>query len=124
MMKHIQTFENFLNEKITYPEGGTSSGDKIIDKLAKLLNSPSGKIEVTNNQVRGVNVSFGFAPESTFFVKANDDHYFMNTNKGFYRVDKKDITKAEDLYDELESIVQAGKTKRPSTRETDMFGKK
>jgi hypothetical protein len=57
-------------------------------------------------------------------VKANDDHYFMNTNKGFYRVDKKDIAKAEDLYDELESIVQAGKTKRPSTRETDMFGKK
>ena len=123
-MKHIQTFESFLNEKITYPDRDTSSGDKIIDKLAKLLNSPSGKIEVTKNQVRGVNVSFGFAPESTFFVKANDDHYFMNTNKGFYRVDKKDITKAEDLYDELESIVQAGKPKRPSTRETDMFGKK
>ena len=39
-------------------------------------------------------------------------------------VDKKDIKKAEDLYDELESIIQAGKTKRPSTRETDMFGKK
>ena len=113
-----------LNEKIEYPEGGTSSGDKIIDKLAKLLNSSSAKIEVTNNQVRGVNVSFGFAPESTFFVKANDDHYLMNTNKGFYRVDKKDIAKAEDLYDELESIIQAGKTKRPSSRETDMFGKK
>ena len=113
-----------LNEKIAYPEGGTSSGDKIIDKLAKLLNSSSAKIEVTNNQVRGVNVSFGFAPESTFFVKANDDHYLMNTNKGFYRVDKKDIAKAEDLYDELESIIQAGKTKRPSSRETDMFGKK
>ena len=48
----------------------------------------------------------------------------MNTNKGFYRVDKKDIAKAEDLYDELESIIQAGKTKRPSSRETDMFGKK
>lgn len=48
----------------------------------------------------------------------------MNTNKGFFRVDKKDITKAEDLYDELESIIQAGKTKRASSRETDMFGKK
>jgi len=123
-MKHIHTFESYLNEKIVYPEGGNSSEDKIIDKLAKLLNSPSGKIEVTYNQVRGVNVSFGFSPESTFFVKANDDHYFMNTNKGFYRVDKTDIKKAEDLYDELESIIQAGKTKRPSSRETDAYGKK
>ncbi len=123
-MKHIHTFESFLNEKIVYPEGGNSTGDAILDKLAKLLNSPSDKIEVTKNQVRAVNLAFGFSSPSTFSVKSNDDHYFMNTNKGYFRVDKTDIKKAEDLYDELESIVQAGKTKRPSSRETDMFGKK
>ena len=123
-MKHVRTFESFLNEKIVYPEGGSTSGDAILDKLAKLLNSGSSTIEITNNQVRAVNLAFGFSPASTFFVSVKDDYYFMNTNKGFFRVDKKDITKAEDLYDELESIIQAGKTKRPSSRETDMFGKK
>jgi hypothetical protein len=123
-MKHIHTFENFLNEKIVYLEGAKNTGDAILDKLAKLLKGGSSTIEITNRQVRAVNLAFGYSPASTFFVKSNDDHYFMNTNKGFYRVDKKDISKAEDLYDELESIIQAGTTKRPSSRETDMFGKK
>ena len=123
-MKHIQTFENFLNEKIVYLEGAKNTGDAILDKLAKLLNSGSSTIEITNNQVRAVNLAFSFSPASTFFVASRDGYYFMNTNKGFYRVDKKDIAKAEDLYDELESIIQAGKPKRPSSRETDMFGKK
>jgi hypothetical protein len=115
--------EGFLGEKIVYLEGAKNTGDKILDKLAKLLNSSSSTIEITARQVRGKNVAFSFSQPSTFFVVSNDDHYFMNTNKGFYRVDKKDITKAEDLYDELESIIQAGKTKRPSSRETDAFGK-
>ena len=121
-MKHIQTFESFINEKITYPDGDKTSGDKIIDKLAKLLNSGSAKIEVTGNQVRAINLSLGFAPASTFSVSAREEYYFMNTNKGWFRVDKKDIKTAEDLYDELESIIQAGKTKRPSSRETDVTG--
>ena len=123
-MKHIKTFENFLTEKITYPDGDKSTGDAILDKLAKLLNSGSAKIEVTAKQVRAVNLSLGFAPASTFAVSGRDDCYLMNTAKGWFRVDRKDIKKVEDLYDELESIVQAGKTKRPSSRETDMFGKK
>ena len=123
-MKHIHTFENFLNEKIVYLEGAKNTGDAILDKFAKLINGSSSTVEITNGQVRGKNVAFGFSPASTFFVSVKDDYYFMNTNKGFFRVDKKDITKAEDLYDELESIIQAGKTKRPSSRETDMFGKK
>ncbi len=127
-MKNLQTFEEFLNEslneKITYPDGDKTSGDKIIDKLAKLLNSGSAKIEITSNQVRAVNLSLGFATASTFSVSVREEYYFMNTNKGWFRVDKKDIKTAEDLYDELESIVQAGKTKRPTSRETDMFGKK
>ena len=121
-MKHIQTFESFINEKITYPDGDKTSGDKIIDKLAKLLNSGSAKIEVTGNQVRAVNLSLGFAAASNFSVSAREEYYFMNTNKGWFRVDKKDIKTAEDLYDELESIIQAGKTKRPSSRETDVTG--
>jgi len=123
-MKHIHTFESFLNEKIVYLEGAKNTGDAILDKLAKLLKGGSSTIEITNGQVRAVNLAFAFSPASTFFVANKDDHYFMNTNKGYFRVDKKDITKAEDLYDELESIIQAGKTKRPSSRETDMFGKK
>ena len=106
------------------PKGAKNTGDAILDKFAKLINGSSSTIEITNGQVRGKNVAFGFSPASTFFVSVKDDYYFMNTNKGFFRVDKKDITKAEDLYDELESIIQAGKTKRPSSRETDMFGKK
>ena len=113
-----------LKEKMVYPEGGNTTSDTILDKLAKLLNSGSSTIEITNNQVRAVNLAFSFSPASTFFVANRDGYYLMNTIKGFFRVDKKDITKAEDLYDELESIIQAGKTKRPSSRETDMFGKK
>jgi len=127
-MKNLKTFNEFLNEslneKITYPDGDKTSGDKIIDKLAKLLNSGSAKIEVTTNQVRAINLNLGFATASTFSVSVREEYYFMNTNKGWFRVDKKDIKTAEDLYDELESIVQAGKTKRPTSRETDMFGKK
>ena len=42
-MKHIHTFEQFVNEslteKIEYPEGVKTTDDKILDKLAKLLNS-------------------------------------------------------------------------------------
>jgi hypothetical protein len=127
-MKNLKTFNEFLseslNEKITYPDGDKTSGDKIIDKLAKLLNSGSAKIEITSNQVRAINLNLGFATSSTFSVSVREEYYFMNTNKGWFRVDKKDIKTAEDLYDELESIVQAGKTKRPTSRETDMFGKK
>lgn len=123
-MKHISTFENFLNEKIVYLEGAKNTGDAILDKFAKLINSGSSIVEITNGQVRGKNVAFGFSPASTFFVANKDDYYLMNTNKGFFRVDKKDITKAEDLYSEVESIIQAGKTNLPSSRETDMFGKK
>ena len=105
-MKHVHTFDNFLNEKIVYLEGAKNTGDAILDKFAKLINASSSTIEITNGQVRGKNVAFGFSPASTFFVSVKDDYYFMNTNKGFFRVDKKDISKAEDLYDELESIIQ------------------
>ena len=110
-----------------YPDGTErtkTAGDKILVKLAKLLKSPSSKIEISNDQVRASNLNFGFGPTSTFVVSNREDYYLMNTNKGWFRVDKSDILKAEDLYDELESIIQTGTTKRPSSRETDMFGTK
>ena len=126
-MKNLQTFNEFLNEslneKISYPDGDKTSGDKILDKLAKLLNSGSAKLEITTNQLRAINLAFGFSPASTFTISSREEYYLMNTNKGWYRVDKKDIKAGEDLYDELEAIIQMGKTKRPSSRETDMFGK-
>jgi hypothetical protein len=119
----IKNYTSWLNEKIVYPDGDRKSGDPILDKLAMLLNSSKATIEVTRNQVRGVKVDFGFSGPTTFSVAKRDGFYLMNTHNGFFRVDEKDIKKAEDLYDEVESIVQAGKTKRPSSRETDMFGK-
>lgn len=119
--------EDFDSNNNGYPDGTErtkTTGDKILDKLAKLLKSPSSKIEISNNQLRASNLNFGFGPASTFVVSNRENSYFMNTNKGWFIVDKLDILKAEDLYDELESIIQAGTTKRPSSRETDMFGRK
>ena len=119
--------EDFDQNNNGYPDGTErtkTAGDKILVKLAKLLKSPSSKIEISNDQVRASNLNFGFGPASTFVVSNREDCYLMNTNKGWFRVDKSDIKTAEDLYDELESIIQAGTTKRPSSRETDMFGRK
>jgi len=115
--------ESQIEEKIVYPEGTKTTGNKILDKLAKLLHQPSCTIEITTNQVRAVNGSFAHSSPSTFFVNKREanDYYFLMTNKGTFRVEEKDVKKAEDLFDELESIIQAGKTKRAI--ECDMFGK-
>jgi hypothetical protein len=118
---HLHDFQSFLNEKIVYPDGDKSAGDKILDKVAKLLNSSKSTVEITRNQVRGIGVDFGFSGPTTFSVAKRDGFYLMNTSNGFFRVEEKDVKSAEDLYDEVESIVQGGKTKR--SRETDMFGK-
>lgn len=99
-----------------------TTGNKILDKLAKLLKQPKATIEITSNQVRSVNGKFPFSEPTTFFVKKSpsNDYYYLMTNKGTYRVEEKDVSKAEDLYDELESIIQAGKTK--IAIECDLFG--
>ena len=41
-MKHIKLFEQFIHEKIEYPEGVETTDDKILDQVAKLLNSSKG----------------------------------------------------------------------------------
>ena len=99
-----------------------TTGNKILDKLGKLLKQTKGTIEITPNQVRSVNGKFAFSGPTTLFVKKtpSNDYYFLMTNKGTFRVDEKEVKKAEDLYDELESIIQAGKTKRAV--ECDLFG--
>jgi hypothetical protein len=117
----LKNYSEWLNEKIVYPDGDKNTGDAILDKLAKLLNATKATIEVTRNQVRAIGLDFGFSGPATFLVAKREGFYLMNTSKGFFRVEEKDIKKAEDLYDELESVIQAEKTKR--SRETDMFGK-
>lgn len=99
-----------------------TTGNKILDKLGKLLKQTKGTIEITPNQVRSVNGKFAFSGPTTLFVKKtpSNDYYFLMTNKGTFRVDEKEVKNAEDLYDELESIIQAGKTKRAV--ECDLFG--
>ena len=57
-MKHIKLFEQFVNEKIEYPEGVKTTDDKILDKVAKLLNSSKGIIEIGSGSVRGKKVPF------------------------------------------------------------------
>lgn len=117
----IKNYANWLNEKIVYPDGDKNTGFAILDKLAKLLNTARATIEITHGQVRALGLDFGFSGPVTFSIAKREGFYLMNTPKGFFRVEEKDIKKAEDLYDELESIIQAGKTKR--SQETDMFGK-
>jgi len=122
-MRNIPIFEKFIMEKITFPDGDKTTGNKILDKLAKLLNSKSSTVEITTNQVRCVNGDFGFANKWTGFVSKSPSNkfYIFNTPKGFFNVDENAIKKAEDLYSELEAIIQGGMPK--IGKESDMFGK-
>lgn len=112
-MKHIKLFEQFIDEKIAYPEGVKSTGDKLLDKFAKLINSPTSTVNIMSWAVQGRSVPFWNGPES-FSVTGNssEDIYVFNTSKGKFKLNKKDVKKAEELYDELESIVQTGNAKR------------
>lgn len=112
-MKDIKKYADFVSEKIAYPEGAKSTGDKLLDKFAKLINSPSSTVNVMSWAVQGRNVPFMTGSEN-FSVTGNssEDFYVFNTAKGKFKLTKKDIKKAEELYDELESIVQTGKPKR------------
>lgn len=122
-MKHLHTFESFLTEKIVYPEGGKSSGNKMLDKAAKLFNSSTNKVEITTNNLRIVNGKFAYSDVWTGFISKRPEnaYYLFNTPKGFFRVEEADIKAPEDLYDEMEAIIQAGSPKRG--KESDMFGK-
>ena len=112
-MKHIHTFENFLAEKYVYPEGFKVTGDKILDKLAKLIHAPSATVAIYSWAVQGRGVPFMTGPE-TFSVTGNpsEDFYTINCKHGFFKMMKADIKKAEELYSEIEALVQMGKPKR------------
>ncbi len=100
-------------EKYDYPEGVKTTGDKILDKFAKLIHAPSATVKIMSWAVQGLSVPFMNGPQ-TFSVTGNpsEDTYAIRTSKGVFRLKKNEIKKAEELYDEVESLVQAGKSKR------------
>lgn len=100
-------------EKYDYPEGVKTTGDKILDKFAKLIHAPSATIKIMSSAVQGLSVPFMNGPQ-TFSVTGNpsEDTYAIRTSNGVFRLKKNEIKKAEELYDEVESLVQAGKSKR------------
>ena len=106
-MKHIQTFESFLNEKIEYPEGVKTTDDKILDKLAKLLNSKTGVIEIGTGSIRGKRVPFQTG-EEFFNVTGQREHWTILCKNGDFEIPRKDIKKAEDLYIQVEKAIQMG----------------
>lgn len=101
-----------LSEKIAYPDGVKTTGDKILDKFAKLINSPSSTVNIMSWAVQGRSIPFMTGSES-FAVNSNpsQDYFWINTSKGKFRLPKNSIKKAEELYSEVESIVQTGKPK-------------
>lgn len=111
-MKHLHTFESFMNEGYVYPEGVKKTGDKILDKLAKLIHAPSATVKIMSWAVQGSNVPFFNGP-ATFSVTGNpsEDFYTINCKLGLFKVSKSDVKKAEDIYSEIESLIQIGKQK-------------
>jgi hypothetical protein len=112
-MKHIKLYEDFTNEKFDYPDGVKTTGDKILDKFAKLIHAPSATVKIMSWAVQGLSVPFMNGTQ-TFSVTGNgsEDFYSIRTSAGVFRLQKNQIKKAEELYDEVESLVQAGKPKR------------
>jgi hypothetical protein len=110
-MKNLQTFEEFLNEslneKIEYPEGVKTTDDKILDKLAKLLNSKTGIIEIGTGSLRGKKVPFQTG-EAFFNITGYREHWNILCSNGDFEIPRKDIKKAEDLYAQVERAIQMG----------------
>jgi hypothetical protein len=106
-MKNLHTFEEFLNEKWAYPEGVKTTGDKILDKTAKLLHSPKGTITIGTGSVRGQDIPFFSGPE-TFLVSAFREKYTILCKKGEFELDRKEIKTAEILFDQIEKAIQMG----------------
>lgn len=106
-MKHIHTFEEFLTEKIEYPEGVKTTDDKILDKLAKLLNSSQGIIEIGSGSVRGKRVPFQTG-DAHFNITGYKDHWNILCSNGDFEIPRKEIKNAEELYDQIEKAIQIG----------------
>ena len=115
-MKHIKTFESFLNEIVEYPEGVKTSGDKMLDKFSKLINSKKSTTSLGTGYVQALRVNFMDVSGVNIVVNNKKDHYLLRVTSpkaaGDYRLKKSDVETADDIYDECQSIAQAGKTKR------------
>ena len=106
-MKHIHTFENFLNEKIEYPEGVKTTDDKILDKLAKLLNSSNGTVEVGSGSVRGKRIPFSNG-DAHFNITGQKDKFLLLCSNGDFEFPRTEIKTAEELYSQIEKAIQMG----------------
>ena len=106
-MKHIKLFEQFVNEKIEYPEGVKTTDDKILDKVAKLLNSSKGTIEIGSGSVRGKKIPF-MTGDEYFNITNNGEYYVLLCKKGEFEIPTKDIKNAQELYDQIEKAIQMG----------------
>ena len=99
--------KQFTNEKIEYPEGVKTTGDKILDKLAKLLNSSKGIIEVGSGSVRGKKVPFQTG-DAYFNITSQSDTYVLLCSNGDFEFPRKEIKNAEELFNQIEKAIQMG----------------
>ena len=115
-MKYVKTFESFLNEKVEYPDGVKTSGDKMLDKFSKLINSKKSTTRLGTGYVQALRVNFMDVSGVNIVVNNKKDHYLLRVTSpkaaGDYRLKKSDVETADDIYDECQSIAQTGKTKR------------
>lgn len=114
-MKNLPTFEDFINEKIEYPEGVKTTDDKILDKVAKLLHSPKGTIEIGSGSVRGKKIPF-MSGDEYFNITGQKDYYILLCKKGEFEIPRKDIKNAEELYDQIEKAIQMGQVTKGKLR--------
>ena len=110
-MKNLPTIEEFINEslmeKIEYPEGVKTTGDKILDKVAKLLHSPKGTIEIGSGSVRGKRIPF-MNGDAYFNITAQTENYLLTCSNGDFEIPKKDIKDEDELYRQIERAIQMG----------------
>ena len=104
----IAESEDFTNEKIEYPEGVKTTDDKILDKVAKLLHSPKGIIEIGSGSVRGKKIPFQTDDSTYFNITGQKDHYVLLCKNGEFEIPRNEIKNAEELYDQIEKAIQMG----------------
>jgi len=97
-----------IDEKIEYPEGVKTTDDKILDKVAKLLHSPKGIIEIGSGSVRGKKIPFQTDDSAYFNITGQKDHYVILCKNGEFEIPRNEIKNAEELYDQIEKAIQMG----------------
>ena len=97
-----------IDEKIEYPEGVKTTDDKILDKVAKLLHSPKGIIEIGSGSVRGKKIPFQTDDSAYFNITGQKDHYVLLCKNGEFEIPRNEIKNAEELYDQIEKAIQMG----------------